>query len=48
MVHVIGRLDSPGLHAEVPLGKLLNPKLLLICWLGPWMAATSIYVWMYV
>ena len=34
---VIGRLlvDSPGLHVEVSLGKILNPKPLLMCWLAP-------------
>ena len=29
------RFDSPGLHVEVPLGKILNPKLLLMCWFAP-------------
>ena len=33
--------DSPGLHVEVSLGKILNPKLLLMCWSAPWMAATT-------
>ena len=40
--------DSPGLHVEVSLGKILNPKLLLMCWLAPCIAATTISVWMYV
>ena len=35
--------DSPGMHVEVSLGEILNPKLLLMC-----MAATAINVWMYV
>ena len=37
-------LDSPVLHVELSLGKILNPKLLLMCWL----AATTICVWMYI
>ena len=41
---------SPGLHLQVSLGKILNPKLLLMCWLAPCMAATAIsvqrYVWL--
>ena len=37
-------LNSPGLHAEVSLGKILNPKLLLKCWSVPCMAATTISV----
>ena len=40
--------DSPGLHVEASLGKILNPKLLLMCWSAPCMAATAISVWMYV
>ena len=27
--------DSPGLHVEMSLGKMSNPKLLLMCWLAP-------------
>ena len=40
--------DSPGLHVEVSLGKILIPKLLLMCWPAPCMAATTISVWVYV
>ena len=36
--------DSPGLHFEVSLGKILNPKLLLMCWSASCVAATSINV----
>ena len=36
--------DSPGLHAELCLGKILNPKLPLMCCLAPYMAATAISV----
>ena len=36
--------DSPGVHVEVSLGKILNPKLLLMCWLAPCMVATIITV----
>ena len=36
--------DSPGLHFEVSLGKITNPKLLFMCWSAPWMAATAISV----
>ena len=36
--------DSPGLQVEVSLGKILNPKLLLMCWLTPYMAATTISI----
>ena len=36
--------DSPGLHVEVTLGKILNPKLLLMCCSAPRMAATTISV----
>ena len=36
--------DSPGLHFEVSLGKILNPKLLLMCWSASRMAATAISV----
>ena len=32
---------SPGLHVEVSLGKILNPKLLLMWWSAPCMAATA-------
>ena len=39
-------LDSHGLHVEVSLGKILKPKLLLMCWSGPCMAPTSISVCM--
>ena len=39
--------SSPGLHVEVSLGKMLNPKLLLMCRSAPCMAATTISVWMY-
>ena len=37
----------PG-HVEVSFGKILNPKLLLMCWSGPCMEATAMSVWMYV
>ena len=40
--------DSPGLHVEVSLGKILNPKLLMTCWSAPRVAATAVSVWMYV
>uniref|UniRef100_A0A671UZM5 Ig-like domain-containing protein n=1 Tax=Sparus aurata TaxID=8175 RepID=A0A671UZM5_SPAAU len=40
--------SSPGLHVEVSLGKILNPKLLLMCWPVPCMAATTISVSVYV
>ena len=33
------------LHAEVPLGNTLNPKLLPMCWSAPSMAATALSVW---
>ena len=36
--------DSPGLHVEVSLGKILNPRLLLMCWSAPCIAATAISV----
>ena len=36
--------DSPGLHVEVSLGKILNPKLHLVCWSVPCMGATIIIV----
>ena len=39
--------ESPGLHVEVSLGRILNPNLLLMCSLTPCMAATTISVWMY-
>ena len=35
--------DSPGMHVEVPLGGILNPKLLLMCLLAPLLAATVMY-----
>ena len=38
--------DSPGLHVEVSLGKILNPKLLVMCWSAPCMAAATVRVWM--
>ena len=41
-------LNSPILHVEVTLGKILNPRLLLMCWSPPCMAATAISVCMYV
>ena len=31
--------DSPGLHVQVSLGKILKPKLLLVCCSEPFMAA---------
>ena len=34
------------LHFKVSLSKILNPKLLLISWLAPCMAASAISVWM--
>ena len=37
--------DSPGVHVEVSLGKILNSKLLLMCWSAPCMKATTISVW---
>ena len=37
--------DSLGLHVEVSLGKILNPKLLLMCWSALCMAAIT--VWTY-
>ena len=40
--------NSPGQHVKVSLCKILNPKLLLVCWLAPCMAATTISVRMYV
>ena len=43
-----GWFDSPGLHFQVSLAKILNPKLFLMCWSSPHMAATAISVWMYV
>ena len=39
--------DSPDLHVKVSLGKILNPKLLLMCWSAACMAATAINVCMY-
>ena len=33
-----------SLHVKVSLSKILNPKLLLVCWLAPCMAATTISV----
>ena len=35
---------SPGLRVEVSSGKILNPKLLLMCWSAPCMAAIAISV----
>ena len=32
----------PWSHVEVSMGKILNPKLLLMCWSAPVMAATAI------
>ena len=43
--------DSPGLHVEVSLGKILkimNPKLLLMCCSASCISATTISLWMYV
>ena len=40
--------DCPGRHVQVSLGKMLNPKWILMCWSAPCMAATTISVWMYV
>ena len=37
----------PGLHVKMSLGKILSPKLLLMCWHAPCMAATAISVCMY-
>ena len=34
----------PRLHVKVSLGKTLNPKLILMCWSAPCMAATTISV----
>ena len=34
--------SSPVLHVNVSLGKTLNPKLPLMCWLAPCLAATTI------
>ena len=39
---------SPVLHVEVFLGKILNPRLLLMCWSAPCMTATTTSVWTYV
>ena len=36
-----------SLHVKVSMGKILNPKLLLMCWSAPCKTATS-SVWMYV
>ena len=36
--------DSPGLHVKVSLGKVLNPKLLLMCW--SWQQPPSVYEYM--
>ena len=33
--------SSPGLYAKVSLGKILNPKLPLMIWSAPCMAATT-------
>ena len=38
---------SAGLHVKVSLGKILNPKLLLMCWSAPCVAAAAIGVEMY-
>ena len=35
---------SAGLHVKVSLGKILNPKLLLMCWSAPCVAAAAIGV----
>ena len=35
------------LVCKVSFGKILNPKLLLMCWSAPYMAVTAISVWMY-
>ena len=40
--------DSPGPHVEVSLGKILNPKLFLMCWLAPCEAAFIISLGMFV
>ena len=40
--------NCTGLCVEVSLGKILNPKLLLMCCSAPCMAATAISVWTYV
>ena len=34
--------DFPVLHDNVSLGKILNPKLLLMCWMATCMAASYI------
>ena len=39
--------DSPCLHARESLDKVLNPKLLLMCWSALCIAATAISVWMF-
>lgn len=33
--------ESLGLHVKVTLGKILSPKLLLMCWVAPCIAATT-------
>ena len=43
---VTGSIPLVG-SVEVSLGKILNSKLLLMCWSAPWMAATASSVWMY-
>ena len=37
-------LVSPGLHVNLSMGKILNPKLLLMCWSAPCTVATTISV----
>ena len=39
--------DSPGLDVKVSLGKVRNPKLLLMCWSAPCMAAATVCLWMF-
>ena len=34
------RFSSPGLHVKVSLGKILNPKLLLIAWQHVWITVS--------
>ena len=34
--------DSPGLPVKASSGKILDLKLLLMCWSAPYMAATAI------
>ena len=42
------RFNSSVLHVDASLGKILNPKVLLMCWSAPRMPASAISVWMYV